>query len=386
LAISLLLAACTGEQKQEAPVPNVKVLTVEPRSITVEREWIGTLDGSANVEVRTRVQGYITAITIDEGSSVEVGTPLVQIDPLPLEAELAAARADLAKSQATQGRAQLDEQRQAQLFKSQASSRQDYDNAVQNNLATRAAVQAAEAAVAQATLNLQFATITSPIAGIVGRTDFTIGGFVPAGVSGVPVTTISTVDPIKFVFSLSEKDYLAAADKLNARMDPAKSAGLSPLLLIRADGTLHSEPGRLIAVGREVDTTTGTIEVTLHFPNPGKILRPGQFARLRLAYLNLENAVVVPQRAVQELQGKNFVWTVDAAGLASQQPVTVGPRVGSDWVIEQGLKPGDRYVVEGVQSLRDGITVKTEPYQPTPEEADPAPTEAAPAAQPAESN
>jgi membrane fusion protein (multidrug efflux system) len=272
--------------------------------------------------------------------------------------------ADLAQATATQEKTQLDEQRQNQLLARNVNSQQDYDNAVKANLGAKAAVEAARAALEQAKLNLDFATITSPIAGIVGHTDFSVGDFVAAGSAGTPVTTVSTVDPIKIVFAVSEKEYLAAAERLTAMLAQPLDQREAIGELIRADGKVHPYKGRFLAADRQVDPKTGTIRISALFPNPGNILRPGQYAKVRFKVQDRTGALLIPQRAVQELQGKNFVWVVDDANKVSQRGVTVGQRIGSDWVIEEGLKPGERIVVEGLQKVREGAPVQPLPAPP----------------------
>jgi membrane fusion protein, multidrug efflux system len=354
----------SGCEREKAPplaaaaAPQVIVATVEARDVPIIEEWIGRLDGSANVDIRARVQGYIQEVAFKEGTVVKEGDLLVRIDPRPFEAATAQAKAELAQAIAAQNKAELDEQRQKQLLDRKITSQQDYDNAVQANLGAKAAVESARAALAQAELNLGFATISSPIEGIVGRTEFNVGDFVAAGGAGTPVTTVSTVDPIKLVFSVSEKDYLQVADRiaeiLAKPLDQRDATGE----LIRADGKVHPNKGRFLAADREVDAKTGTIRISAIFPNPGNILRPGQYARVRVKIEERAGALLIPQRAVQELQGRNFVWVVDNANKVSQRKVTVGPRFGSDWLIEDGLKPGERIVVEGLQKVRDGVTVQ----------------------------
>jgi RND family efflux transporter MFP subunit len=345
--------------------PQVFVEVVEPRDVPIVEEWIGSLDGSANVDIRARVQGYIQEIAFKEGSVMKEGDLLLRIDPRPYEAALAQAKAELGQAIAGQQKAALDEQRQTELFNKKIASQQDYSNAVQANLAGKAQVEAARAALDQAQLNLDFATITSPLTGIVGRTDLSVGDYVAAGSTGAPVTTVSTVDPIKVVFSISEKDYLEFADRIAAVMAKPLDQREATAELIRADGKVHPYKGRFLAADRQVDAKTGTIRISAVFPNPGNILRPGQYARLRLKIRERVGALLIPQRAVLELQGKNFVWVVDEANKVSQHQVTVGPRFGSDWIIEEGLKPGERIVVEGLQKVRDGATVQPVTAPPT---------------------
>src|SRR6516225_7156050 len=367
LLAALVLSGCKQEnapQASAASPPQVVVAAVEQRDVPIVREWIGQLDGSENVDVRARVNGYIQEIAFKEGTVVKPGDLLLRIDPRPFAAAAAQEDADLAQATAAQEKTELDEQRQKQLFDRKIASQQEYDNAVKANLGAKAAVEAARAALEQAKLNLAFATITSPIAGIVGHTDFSVGDFVAAGSAGTPVTTVSTVDPIKIVFALSEKEYLAAAEHLTAMLaqplDQREAAGE----LIRADGRVHPYKGRFLAADRQVDPKTGTIRITALFPNPGNILRPGQYAKARFKVQDRTGARLIPQRAVQELQGKNFVWVVDDANKVSQRGVTVGQRVGSDWVIEEGLKPGERIVVEGLQKVREGAPVQPLPMPP----------------------
>ena len=364
---ALILSGCKQEKApplSAAGPPQVVVAAVEQRDVPIVREWIGQLDGSENVDVRARVHGYIQEIAFQEGTVVKPGGLLLRIDPRPFEAAVAQEDADLAQATATQEKTQLDEQRQSQLFERKISSQQDYDNAVKANLGAKAGVEAAQAALEQANLNLAFATITSSIAGIVGHTDFSVGDYVAAGSAGTPVTTVSTVDPIKIVFALSEKEYLAAAERLTAMLAQPLEEREAIGELIRADGKVHPYKGRFLAADRQVDPKTGTIRISALFPNPGNILRPGQYAKARFKVQDRTGALLVPQRAVQELQGKNFVWVVDDANKVSQRGVTVGQRFGSDWVIEEGLKPGERIVVEGLQKVREGAPVQPLPAPP----------------------
>jgi membrane fusion protein (multidrug efflux system) len=354
------LAGC--EREKAPPVvaapPQVLIEAVEPRNMPIIEEWIGRLDGSANVDIRARVQGYIQEVAFKEGTAVKEGDLLLRIDPRPLEAAREQAKATLGQAVALQRKTDLDQQRQQQLFDKKIASKEDYDNAVQANLAAQAGVDSGRAVLDQAELDLGFATINSPISGIVGRTDFNVGDYLAAGSAGTPVTTVSTVDPIKLVFSVSEKDYLEAADRITAILAKPLEEREATGELIRADGKLHPYKGRFLAADRQVDAKTGTLRISAIFPNPGNVLRPGQYARVRIKLAERPGALLVPQRAVLELQGRNFVWVVDESNKASQRKVTVGPRFGSDWVIEEGLKSGDRIVVEGLQKLRDGATVQ----------------------------
>jgi RND family efflux transporter MFP subunit len=361
LAIGTVFFSGCNEKKEAAaapPPPPVIVAAVEPRNVPIVDEWIGRLDGSDNVDVRARVQGYVQEIAYNEGTVVNEGDVLLRLDPRPYEAELAQAQAKLAEAQANQEKTDQEEQRQTDLFNKKVTSDRDYRNAVQANSAAKATVDASQAAVDQAELNLEYATIKSPIKGIVGRRTFTVGNFVPAGSGGTEITKISTVDPIELRFGFSEKEYLEWAEDISALLAKPLEQRDEDFELIRADGKVHPYKGRLFAADRAVDPNTGTIWITAIFPNPGNILRPGQFARVRLKVEERTGALAVLQRAVVEMQGKNFVWVVDDANKASMRSVTVGPRIGSDWIIDNGLKAGDRVVVEGLQMLTEGGSVQ----------------------------
>ena len=356
----VLLSGCNEKKEAMAtpPPPAVIVAAVEPRNVPIFDEWIGRLDGSANVDIRARVQGYVQEIAFNEGTVVNEGDLLVRIDPRSYEAALAQAQAKLAQAEADQQKTDQEEQRQTDLFNKKVASDRDYRNAIQANLAAKATVDAGHAAVDQAQLDLEFATIKSPIKGIVGRTTFTVGNFVPAGSGGAEITTISTVDPIELRFGISEKEYLESSEEISAWLAKPLEQRDEDFELIRADGKVHPHKGRLLAADRAVDPNTGTIRLTAIFPNPGNILRPGQYARVRLKVEERTGALPVAQRAVVEIQGKNFVWVVDDTNKASMRSVTVGPRIGSDWLIDTGLNPGDHIVVEGLQKLTEGGSVK----------------------------
>src|ERR1700747_50974 len=360
LAVGTVLFSGCNEKKEAAasPPPPVIVAGVEPRNVPIVDEWIGRLDGSDNVDVRARVQGYVQEIAYNEGTVVNEGDVLLRLDARPYEAELAQAQAKLAEAKANQEKTEQEEKRQTDLFNKKVASDRDYRNAVQANSAAKAPVDASHAAVDQAQLNLEYATIKSPIKGIVGTRNFTVGNFVPAGSGGTEITKISTVDPIELRFGVSEKEYLAWAEDISVLLAKPLEQRDEDFELIRDDGKVHPYKGRLFAADRAVDPNTGTIWITAIFPNPGNILRPGQFARVRLTVEERTGALAVAQRAVVEMQGKNFVWVIDDANKASMRSVTVGPRIGSDWIIDNGLKAGDRVVVEGLQMLTEGGSVQ----------------------------
>jgi membrane fusion protein (multidrug efflux system) len=376
-----LLAACDPKAGSDGPpsAPEVLVTPVAQRDVPIVREWLGTLDGSSNADIRARVSGYIQEQKYAEGSVVKKDDVLFLIDPRPAEAALAQARAQVAQAEAQKGRTEAEFQKQKELYDKKVTSQRDFDNATQSNLANVANVEVAKAALQQAELNLAFTKVTAPVDGIAGVANVGIGDLV--GPSTGVLLSISTVDPIKAKFPISEQAYLNAAKGLTAAMAQpfAERAGIAELVL--ADGRVFPEKGRLFSMDRQIAVKTGTIALEVLFPNPGNLLRPGQFAKVRAVVGDQPDALLVPQRAVMEMQGSYSVAIVNADGKAEIVPVKVGERVGSQWVITQGLKAGLNVVVEGVQKVRTGAPVSAKPWTP-PGTPVPAPAEAKPAAVP----
>ena len=376
LGVSLFSIGC-GEKNAQAGKPaavDVEVAQVEQKDIPIYGEWIGTLDGLVNADVRAQVTGYLMKQAYAEGSFVRKGQLLFQIDPRPFEAtldqakaQLVEARAQLANAEATQMQAELNVNKYAPLVKEQAATQQDLDNAVQTNVATKAtvlnskaAIQAAEAAMKYAQINLDFTRLCAPIDGIVGQAQLQVGALV--NTSSSAITTVSTVNPIKVFFTVSEQEYLAFN-----RLYPTEATRQSqeehmPLELILADGTTYPKKGKVYFADRAVNQNTGAIRIAGLFDNPGNILRPGQYARIRAATTIRQGALLIPQRAVSELQGNYQVAVVDNENKVSIVTVKVGERAGSKWIIENGLKPGDRVVAEGVQKVRPGAQVNPKPF------------------------
>lgn len=367
IAISLAMIGC--ERKKEPgpppPPPEVVVIAATTRDVPVFGEWLGTTDGKVNAEVRARVQGYVVSQQYTEGAPVKVGDPLYKIDPRPFLAQLAQAEADLAKAKANQGRTELDVARLAPLAPSGAVSQQEVDNARQDNEANKAAVLAAQANVEQAKLSLLYTDVVSPIDGVAGISNAQIGDLV-GGPTGQVLTTISTLDPIRVYFPISEQEYLRFAGGIN-RTEAETAANKkhrSELELILADGSIHPHKGVVDFANRQVGTTTGSIQIGATFANPGNTIRPGQYARIRAATSVKKDAVLVPQRCVMEVQGFRQVVVVGPDNKVSFRAVTASERVGSEWVIDTGLKAGERVIVEGLQKVRDGATVTTRLYDP----------------------
>lgn len=359
LGVFLLIVAGCEEKKQApaaAPPPEVEVVQVIQQDVPVYAEWIGTTDGLVNAKIRAQVTGYLLKQTYKEGTTVKKGDLLFEIDPRPFKAALDQAVAQLAIAKAKLGKTELDVKRYTPLARESAISQQELDDAVQANLAAKAGVQSAQAAVEQAQLNLDFTRIVSPIDGIAGTAIVQIGDLVGPTSTG-ELTTVSTVNPIKVNFPISEQEYMNAVQSRERTEQKQNTAADMPLEAILADGSVFPHPGRLSYADRQVDVKTGTIQVAALFPNPGDILRPGQFARVRALTETKQNAILVPQRSVTELQGSFQVAVVGPDNKVTIRNVKAGERVGSLWVIDDGLKSGERVVIEGVQKVREGQVV-----------------------------
>jgi membrane fusion protein (multidrug efflux system) len=362
LAAGLFASAC-GCKKKNPPPPAptvVQVIKVQPREVPIYKEWIGTLEGFVNAQIRAQVVGYLLSQNYSEGSEVKKGTLLFQIDPRPFQAVLDQAKSKLAQDEAQQSRTKWDVERYAPLAKQNAISQQEYNDAVQLNEAALAQVKADQATVEAAQLNLDFTKISSPIDGLAGVAQAQIGDLV--GPSGPVLTTVSTVDPIKVYFTASEQSYIAYRRQYTNATERAVHEQELELQLILADGSIYPQFGKFSFAGREVNPTTGTIQLVGLFPNPSYVLRPGQFARVKARTQMRKDALVVPQRAVTELQGSYQIAVVDNQNKVHLKSVTVGDQIGSDWVIEKGLEPGDQIVVEGTQKVKEGTTVAPQPF------------------------
>jgi membrane fusion protein (multidrug efflux system) len=357
-AIALaLMGGCGKGPEQAAPPVDVEVAAVVQRDVPVVREWIGTLDGSVDAQIRAQVSGYLVKQDYREGSAVRRGDLLFEIDPRPFAAVLRQAQGQLAEAQAQLGKAKLDVARYTPLARDKAVSQEELDDAVQASLAAEAQVASARANVEQAALNLGFTRIASPIDGIAGLVKTQIGDLVgPA--TGV-LTTVSTVDPIKAYFPVSEQSYLEFW-----KIAPASHMTSSDLRfdLILTDGSTYPAKGTFFAIDRAVDPGTGTLSVVAEFPNPGGLLRPGQYARVRAVVGIEKGALLVPRRALNELQGGYQLATVDPENRVHLVAATVGEPLGDLVAILSGLKPGDRVVAEGLQKVRDGALVNPLPF------------------------
>lgn len=355
--LSSLLASCAEPPPPPpAPPPEVVVGEVAQRDVPIFAEWVGTTDGNTNAQIRARVSGYLQEQKYTEGTVVRAGDLLFQIDPRPYRAALDEARGRLGRAEAMLTKTQQDVTRYEPLAAEGAVSQEELDNSIQAARAARAAVDTARATLEKAQLDLDWTSITSPIDGIAGISVAQIGDLIDAA---TVLTTVSQVDPIKVTFPISERDYLRFAGRIN---DSGNASPPSPNLeLILADGSVHGERGTFSVADRQVDVLTGTMPIVALFPNPGNLLRPGLYAKVRATLETKKDALLVPQRAVQEIQGTYQVAVVGAGDEVDMRTVTPGARVGDLWVIDAGLQPGERVVFDGLQKVRDGIVVRPQP-------------------------
>ncbi|MGH7380817.1 MAG: efflux RND transporter periplasmic adaptor subunit [Candidatus Methylomirabilales bacterium] len=355
--LAFALAACGEKAAPPPPPPEVKVATVLQRDVPIYVEAIGQTRGSKEIEIRARVEGFIQTVDFQEGSPVRKGQLLYTIDPRPFQAALAQAKGVLAQSKAQLVRAHQDVVRYKPLVEKNAISREQYETAVALEQAAEASVEAAKAAAERAQIDLGYTKVVAPEPGLVGKTEVHPGTLVGRGQSTL-LTQISQIDTIHVRFSIPEKDYLYYARRREER--GADNVGNAPFELLLADGTVHPETGRFVFVDRNVDPKTGTILIEAAFPNPQGIVRPGQYARVRVAVDVKKDALLVPQRSLQELQGIYNVAVVKPDDTVDVRMVTPGERIGALWVIDSGLKAGEKVVVEGLQKVRSGIKVQAQ--------------------------
>jgi membrane fusion protein (multidrug efflux system) len=336
----------------------VEVVSVAQKDVPIQVEWIGTLDGNVNAVIRPQVTGYLIKQNYREGDFVKQGQPLFEIDPRTFESAVEEAKGVRAQQAARHETSKANLARIKPLAAMNAVSQKDLDDAIGSELSTRSSLEAAEASLKTARLNLGFTKITAPVSGIAGIAKAQIGDLLSPSMP-TELTTVSTVDPIKVYFNISEREYLKVAGAAAAA--GGKPEGMA-LELFLVDGSLYPHAGKASALDRQVDVSTGTFKVAALFPNPNNLLRPGQYGKVRATVAVDKGALLVPQRAVTEIQGKYLVAVVGADNKVDIRPVTVGERIGADWIISKGLLAGEMVIAEGTQKVRPGMTVDPKPF------------------------
>jgi len=356
---ALAIIGCGRTRATEPPAPEVRVAPVVQRDVPVYSEWVATLDGYVNAQIRPQVSGYIIKQDYKEGSLVRKGQVLFEIDPRLFKAALDRAKGDLMQAQAQLGKSTLDVERDTPLAEGKAIAQSQLDNEIQAKLGAQAAVESGRAAVEQAELNLEFTKVTSLVDGIAGIAQVQLGNLV--GPNSV-LTSVSQVDPIKAYFPISEQEYLRTQQKSGAIASRhALSLFGNSLELILADGSIYPHKGKILLADRQVDPSTGTIRIVAAFPNPGNILRPGQYGRMRVETSMKKGALLLPQSAIAQSQGSYQAAVVGSDHKVSMRTVKPGETVGTMRVIDEGVKPGDQVVVEGLQKIREGTLVTPKP-------------------------
>ena len=359
-SIIFVIAGCSSSKAgpPSPPPPSVEVAPVVQQNTPIYNEWVAILDGYVNAQIQPHVTGYIIRQNYREGSIVKKGDVLFEIDPRPFKAALDQAKAQLAQSQAQLGKATLDVQRDTPLAQARAIAQSQLDTEVQAKLGAQAQVDAAKANVEQAELNLEWTKVTSLVTGIAGIAQVQIGNLV--GPNSI-LTSVSQVDPNKAYFTVSEQEFTDFHRRFPTEATVEEQRKRIPLQLLLADGSVYEQSGRISFADREVNPATGAIRIAGLFPNPNNLLRPGGYGRIRASVRTHDGALLVPQRAVNELQGSYQVAVVGDDNKVSIRPVKVGERVGKLWIVNEGVKPGERVIVEGLLKVRDGAPVKPVP-------------------------
>lgn len=369
---AMFVSGCENpKEPAAASPPTVEVTGVLQKDVPIHQEWVGTLDGMVNAQINAQVAGYLIKQNYKEGELVKKGQLMYEIDPRTFQANLDQAKSNLARQQAVLTTAQLDLARIKRLLPEKAVSVRDRDNAVGREAAAQAEVLAAKAAVEKAQLDLGFTKISSPIEGVAGISNAQLGDLVGPGSANNVLTSVSQIQPIRAYVGLSEQQYLQFArekEKHDERRAPI------PLQLILSDGTTYPHGGKFYFAGRQVDVKTGTIQIAVLFPNPDNLLRPGQFALIRAAIKTEMGALLVPQQAVAQLQSKFQIAVVNSDNTVDIRLVNPGEKIGSLWIINEGLKPGDSVIVEGLQKVRNGMKVNPKPFKESMEAAPTAPS------------
>ena len=378
ILLALTLVHCKGETASgpPAPAPQVEVAEVIQKDVPIFSEWIGTTDGLVNAEIRSQVTGYLLTRDYREGGAVKKGDILFQIDPRKFQAALGQAAGDLNRAQARLTKTKLDVVRNEPLAKEGAISQKEFQDSVQANQAAAAEVESSKAAVEQARLNLEWTKVLAPINGVVGIAKAQVGDLIDANSA---LTSMSTLDPLRVYFPISEQEYLNLSGLMEQRyqekVDPTKVREDARIEMVLSNGEVYPHKGWFFLADRQVDVKTGTIRIAALFPNPGNVMRPGQYAKIRVSVTLRQGALLVPQRAVSELQGSYQIGVVTPENKVEIRPVTVGERVGSQWIIAKGLKPGEKVVVEGLQKLKAGDSIRPLPFGTEPQTVPDTPAE-----------
>jgi membrane fusion protein (multidrug efflux system) len=373
--LALIFSAACDKAAPPPPAPTVvEVITVEPKDVPIYREWVGTMDGDVNATIRPQVTGYLVKQNYREGDAVKKGQTLFEIDPRTFQSAVDQANAARSKQQAMAATAAANLARIKPLAAKNAVSQKDLDDAVGQDLSASAALDQATAALDSAKLNLGFTKIVSPVNGIAGIAKAQIGDLLSPSAQ-TELTTVSTVDPIKVYINISEREFLKFQES-----GPSAKVEAVPLELILLDGSRYPKVGKFSLMNRQVDPTTGTFKVGALFANPEGRLRPGQFAKIRATFAVTKDALLVPQRAVSEIQGKYLIAVVGEGNKVDVRQVKPGERIGSDWIISDGLKAGETIVVEGTQKVRPGAIVSPQAVAPPAAQSGGAPAATKPAA------
>jgi membrane fusion protein (multidrug efflux system) len=339
----------------------VTVVKAEQSNVPLTGEWVGTLDGYVNAQIQPQANGYLIRQDYREGSQVQEGQVLFEIDPRPFEAALEQAQGQLGQAQAQLALAQINVNRDTPLAEAHAIARSQLDNEIQQKAQAEASVKTAEAAVATANLNLGFTKVRSLITGVAGQAATQVGNLVS---TQSILTSVSQLDPIKVYFSISDSEYLALTKRAGAGgSDLLHGASNILLTLTLSNGEVYPQKGHVVFVDRQLNSQTGAIRIAAAFPNPGNILRPGQFGRVKAETQVLHDAILVPQIAVTEFQGQEQVYTVGANGTVHVNTVTLGPQFGNSWVVENGLPSGSLVIIDNLQKLREGAPVSPQPAE-----------------------
>ncbi|GAB5558301.1 MAG: efflux RND transporter periplasmic adaptor subunit [Schleiferiaceae bacterium] len=354
------LVSCSQQQQGSLPPPSITYVTAQTGNIPVKKEFVGQVYGIKDIQIRARVEGYLEQISFEEGTRVTKDDPLYLIDPQPFMAQVAREKSTLAEAKIQLTKAKSDLDRVTPLVKINAVSQSDYDAADAEYKASIAAVEAAEAQLEMAEIELSYADIHAPISGLIGKTKAKVGEFVGRDPNPVILNTVSKIDSFRVEFFLTESDYLRFARKYIEEIrngDTTEAREANPQELILSDGSVFEHPGYVDFIDREIDPTTGSILVQATFPNPDRLIRPGQFAKIRTVVSQLQNAVLVPQRSVVQFQGTTSLWVLDSENKAQQRLVEMGPKHNSMWVVNSGIEAGDRVILDGLQKVREGQQV-----------------------------